>query len=32
VTLLLPRGVVGLVGQMRLHRQSAALREEEKHA
>ncbi len=25
VTLLLPRGVVGLVGQMRLHRQSAAL-------
>jgi urea transport system permease protein len=32
VTLLLPRGVVGLLGQMRLHRQSTALREEEKHA
>ena len=32
VTLLLPRGVVGLLGQMRLHRQSTTLREEEKHA
>ncbi len=32
VTLLLPRGVMGIFGQLRLRRQTTALREEEKHA
>jgi len=32
VTLLLPRGVMGLFGEIRLRRQNAALREEAKHA
>ena len=32
VTLLLPKGMMGLVGQIGLRRRSAALRKEEKHA